>query len=73
MGWAEKRIEEYKQGKDATWLERRTLEHANPMHLIMAVIGAGFLISGLWIHDGALISAGVALILLGHLYCWLKK
>lgn len=73
MGWAEKRVEEYKRGKDATWVERRMLEHANPVHLVLAIIGAGLLIYGLWVHCWALIIAGVALNLLGHLYCWLKK
>jgi len=73
MSWAEKRIEEYKQGKDATWLERRMLEHANPVHLVLSAIGVGVLIYGLWIHGWGWIVAGVLVNFLGHLYCWVKK
>ena len=73
MGWAEKRIQQYNQGQKANWLERRSLEHANPVHLVLAVIGTIPLIYGLWIHSWILIITGVLLNLLGHLYCWLKK
>ncbi len=73
MSWAEKRIEEYKQGKTPTWLELRLLEHANPVHLLLAIIGTGLLIYGLWMHMWTWIITGVALNFLGHLYCWSKK
>jgi hypothetical protein len=36
MGWAENRIQEYQHGKPANWLERRMLEHANPVHFPLA-------------------------------------
>jgi hypothetical protein len=73
MGWAEKRIEEYKRGKMPTWLERRALEHANPVHLVLAIVGTGLLIYGLWMHGWVWITTGLVLNFLGHLYCWLKK
>jgi hypothetical protein len=73
MSWVEKRIEEYKQGKMPTWLERRALEHANPVHLVLAKIGIVLLIYGLWTHNWMWIITGVILNFLGHLYCWLKK
>ncbi len=73
MGWAEKRIEEYNQGQKANWVERRALEHANPVHFVSAVVGAIALIKGLWVHSWLLIVVGVLLNVLGHLYCWFKK
>ena len=73
MGWAEIRIQQYNQGQKANWLERRVLEHANPVHLVLQVLGAIPLIYGLWIHNWTFISVGVLLNFLGHLYCWLKK
>lgn len=73
MGWAEIRIQQYNQGEKANWLERRVLEHANPVHLGLHVLGAIPLIYGLWVHNGVLIAVGCLLNLYGHLYCWLKK
>ena len=37
MGWAEDRVEDYAEGHRATWLERRALEHANPVLLALAL------------------------------------
>jgi len=68
-----KKIQQYKEGREVTWLEKRDLEHGNPLHCVLAIIGAILLIYGLWIHGWAWIIAGVALNFLGHLYCWLKK
>jgi len=73
MGWAEKRIEQYNQGQKANWVERRTLEHANPVHLVLGIIGSIALIYGLWTHSWLWIVIGVLLNLVGHLYCWLQK
>ncbi len=73
MNWAEKRIEEYKQGKKPTWFERILLEHANPVNLVLTIIGMGLLAYGLWTHSWVWIITGVVLNFLGHLYCWLKK
>jgi len=73
MGWAEKRIEQYNQGQKANWLERRSLEHANPVHLVLAVIGAIAIVYGLWVHNWLLIVIGILLNLLGYLYCRLQK
>lgn len=73
MGWVEKRLEEYKLSKDATWLERRALEHANPVNAMAHVIAAILGIYGLWMHNWTLIIAFIVLSLLGHLYVWLKE
>jgi hypothetical protein len=73
MGWAERKIQQYNQGEKASWLERRVLEHANPVHLGLYVLGAIPLIYGLWVHNWTLIAVGVLLNFIGHLYGWLKK
>lgn len=73
MGWAEKRIQQYREGQKATWLERRALEHANLLHLALAFAGVVLLFYGVWMHSWLWIIGGIALNFLGHLYCWLQK
>jgi hypothetical protein len=73
MGWSENRIEEYRQGQQATWLERRMLEHANPVHFPVALAASAGFIYGLWTHDWPWIIGSSALALLGHIYCWTRK
>lgn len=73
MSWAEKRIQQYKDGRPATFVEKRILEHANPVHLCLALIGVAAVIYGLWMHLAAWILVGVALNLLGHIYSWMQK
>lgn len=73
MGWAEKKIDEYKRGKKATWLERIMLEHANPVNFIAHIIASIPLIYGLWMHDWTWLIVGIMIPLIGHLYVWLKK
>lgn len=70
MGWAEKRVEEYQHGANPTWLELRTLEHANPVHLVIRVLAGILFIAGLWIHNWPLIIIAIILALTGHVYCW---
>lgn len=73
MGWAKFRIQQYNQGEKANWLEKRSLEHANPVNLGFHVLGAIPLIYGLWIHNGKFIILGVILNGIGHLYCRLME
>lgn len=73
MGWAEERIEEYRQGKEATWWEKKSLEHANPVHYVLMIPGVVAIIYGLWAHSWIWIIIGMGLNFLGHLYCWIKK
>jgi len=73
MSWAEKKIEEYKQGKDATWEEKRMLEIANPVNSIAQAVSLIVLVYGLWMHDFKWIIVSVAVSLMGFLYAWLKK
>ena len=71
MAWAEERINEYRRGSPATWLERRMLEHAHPVHFVVAWVAALGFVYGLWTHDWPWIIGSSALALLGHVYCWL--
>lgn len=73
MGWAENRILKYQNGESATWLERRMLEHANPVHFPLAVTASLGLAYGLWRHKWSWIVGSSALALLGHAYCWTRR
>ncbi len=73
MGWAENRIQQYQHGKSANWLERRMLEHANPVHFLLAIIATVGFVYGLWVHDWLWIIGSSALALLGHVYCWTRN
>lgn len=72
MGWAENRISEYHRGSPSTWLERRSLEHANPWHFLLGLVALALFIVGLWVHDIRLIAGALLLSFLGHLYCWTR-
>jgi hypothetical protein len=73
MGWAEHRIKEYQHGKPANWLERRMLEHANPVHYPLALVATVGFVYGLWKHKWPWIIGSSALALAGHVYCWTQK
>jgi hypothetical protein len=71
MSWAKDRIDGYRQGQPASWLERRMLEHANPVHFALALASFVVLVSGLWLHNWAWIISALVLSLVGHVYCWM--
>jgi len=73
MGWAEKRIQAYARGEKASWLEKKTLEHAHPVNLIAHILATVSGIYGLWMHNWTWIIVAVVLGLIGHLYVCLKK
>ena len=73
MSWAEWKIQQYYQGKKANWLEKHFIDHANPVHFVLHIVGAIPLIWGLWIHNWGLIILGFILHGIGHLYCSLIK
>ncbi len=73
MGWVEKRIDALKRGRKLTWIERRMLEHANPVHLFLLLIAAVVLVTGLWENNVSYSLVGLAIALLGHVYCWMQK
>lgn len=73
MGWSQHRIEEFRQGQQANWLERRMLEHANPIHFPLALAASAGFICGLWLHNWLLIIGSSILAFSGHLYCWTRK
>jgi hypothetical protein len=52
MSWTEWKLQQYSQGKKANWLERRCLDHANPVHFALQIVGAVPFIWGLWVHNG---------------------
>jgi hypothetical protein len=70
MGWAENRIQDYQSGDRASWLERRMLEHANPVHFPLALAASAGLAYGLWKRSWPWILGSSALALSGHAYCW---
>lgn len=72
MSFAQKKIQQYKKGKKPTWLEQRMLEHADPVHLTLAIVGTIALVYGLWINAWSWIIIGIGLNILGHLYTWFK-
>jgi len=55
------------------WLERRALEHADPVNMAAHIVASVLLIYGLWTHNWRWIATGVVKAFLGHLYVWLKK
>jgi len=71
--WPTRRIELYRQGQEATWMELRVLEHAHPVHFILALIGVVMIIFGLWMQSWLWISAGIILNILGHAYTLLRQ
>lgn len=72
MGWAEKKVQLYKKGKKPTWLEKRMLEHADPVHMTLALVGLIALIYGLWMQNWLWILLGTGLNIIGHIYVWIK-
>ncbi len=73
MGWAEDRVTDYQCGHRATWLERRVLDHANPVHFVLALAAGAGLGVGLWRHDWLAIGCAALLAMAGHVYCWTRK
>ncbi len=73
MGWSEKRFNQFAKGEKPTWLEKRILEHANPVNFIATVLAFAALIYGAWINDWTWIIVSVVIGFLGHLYCWYKE
>ena len=73
MSWADQKISAYKNGATATFLEKRNLEHANPLLFTLLVIGIAIIVWGLWEHDWTPIIGGGLLCFLGHIYVWTRK
>ncbi|MBM9538547.1 hypothetical protein [Desulfobulbus alkaliphilus] len=72
IGWPDRQIELYRQGQKATWLELLVLEHAHPVHCILALIGIVFTLYGLWMQSWLWISIGIMLNIAGHVFTWLS-
>ncbi|HEU0051439.1 MAG TPA: hypothetical protein VFQ60_05300 [Patescibacteria group bacterium] len=72
MGWAEKRIQQFKKGKKPTWWERRFIEQADPITFALTIFGGFFLVVGIWSHDVPWMTTGVAVMAIGHIFAWLS-
>lgn len=71
MGWAEKRVEEYKQGQSASWLEKILIGYYSPINITLFIVGVPMLIYGLWTHSWLWITLGaLSSIIAGNLYAW---
>jgi hypothetical protein len=73
MSWATKRIREYQRGDEATFIERRNLEHGNPVLFTLLLIAISVGVYGIWMHDWTLILIAATIAMLGHIYVWLAK
>jgi hypothetical protein len=51
MIWAEWKIQQYNQGEKANWLERHFIDHANPVHFVLQIVGSIPCIWGLWVYN----------------------
>ncbi len=73
MSWVNKRIKQYREGENPTFMEKMALEHGNPVNCVLSLISFIILIYGLWMHDWTWIIIAAVLGFSGHLYCWLQK
>jgi len=73
MSWVKKRIQQFNQGQKATWLEKRALEHADPINCLATCISFFVLVYGLWINNWNWIIASILIGFLGHLISWFRK
>lgn len=73
MSWADKKIMEYKNGAAATFLEKRNLEHANPVLFTILLIGIVIIVWGIWEHTWTMIIVGSLLCFIGHIFVWTRK
>jgi hypothetical protein len=73
MSWADKKIREYQKGANSTFLERRNLEHANPVLFTLLLVAIVIAAYGAWMHDWTLIILAAIVASIGHVYVWLIK
>jgi hypothetical protein len=60
MGWADRRIEQYRQGDPETLLEKTMLGYYEPVALGLFVLGVPALALGAWTRSRRWLAAGVA-------------
>ncbi len=72
MSWAEMRIQQYKKGQTPRFLEKISLEHANPVNFTLHIISLVFFSYGIWEHNLIWILMGGFSSIIGHIYCRLR-
>ncbi len=73
MSWADKRIKEYKEGEIPTFLEKRALEHADPVNCTATIVAFAVLVYGLWMNEWLFIGISVTIGFIGHIVSWFRK
>lgn len=52
------------------WLERRMLEHTDPVNFLLHILGLIIIVYGLWINVLGWVIIGIIFPILGHIYVW---
>lgn len=73
MGWSNKRLRQIKKEKKLTWWEHRFLEQADPLTFALTIFGGFLFVAGVWSHDVPWMSAGIALVAIGHVFAYLDE
>jgi len=73
MKWVEKRIQQYREGRNPNILEKLALEHGHPVNFLAHLLALAALIYGLWMQEWVWIIVAALLAIVGHLYCRLQK
>jgi hypothetical protein len=69
MNWADRKIEAYKQGEEANFLERIMVGYMNPVTYSLLIIGGLLFVIGLWSRNMAgIIFGGFSSFLAGNIY-----
>ena len=70
-GWLDLKLELYRHGEKASWLDQRILEHAHSLHLVFAAAGLVMIGYGLWVQGWLWVVVGIILNFADHIYTWL--
>ena len=73
MSWAEKRIQQYREGRKPNIFEKIALGYGHPINFLAHLLALAALVYGLWERSYAWIIVAVLLGAVGHLYCRLQK
>lgn len=73
MSWVNRRIKEYREGDNPTFIEKSALEHGNPFNFVLTIVALVLFSYGLWMHDWTWIVVGLITASIGHIYCRIQK